>query len=163
MTTELSRQILEGGYWLVEPAADAEIALVVSGPLVAEVMSAREALSDDLPGLGVLVITSPDRLQRGWINARRSAITASSHVNDLLAKVPATAGLVTLLDGHSGALSWLGAVQSHRVVPLGVERFGQSGSIPELYGLYGLDEQAIIAAVARLCIEGIVSKGSWSR
>ena len=67
MTPDLSHQILEGGYWLVEPAADAEIALVVSGPPVQEVMSARQALSDDLSGLGVLVITSPNRLQRGWI------------------------------------------------------------------------------------------------
>jgi pyruvate dehydrogenase E1 component len=66
--------------------------------------------------------------------------------------------LVTILDGHSGALSWLGAVRSQRVVPLGVETFGQSGNIPDLYHAYGLDVDAIVDAVARLCIEAVLPR-----
>ena len=34
----------------------------------------------------------------------------------------------------------------HRVRPLGVEHFGQTGSIPELYKHYGIDANAIVAA-----------------
>ena len=50
-------------------------------------------------------------------------------------------------DGRlSEALSWLGGVHGHRVRALGVEHFGQSGSLPELYGHYGLDVNAILAA-----------------
>ena len=54
-----------------------------------------------------------------------------------------------MLDGHPAALSWLGAVRGQRVVPLGVESFGQSGDIPDLYRAYRLDAAAIIDAVAR--------------
>jgi pyruvate dehydrogenase E1 component len=46
-------------------------------------------------------------------------------------------------------LAWLGAVRGQRVVPLGVDRFGQSGDIPDLYREYGLDEDAILDACAQ--------------
>ena len=64
------------------------------------------------------------------------------------------ARLVTALDGHPAALSWLGSVASHRVVSLGVESFGQSGDIPDLYRHYRLDSDAIVDATARACLEG---------
>jgi pyruvate dehydrogenase E1 component len=161
MTPELSQQILEGAYWFVEPDPEAEIALIVSGSLAQEAIGAHRMLIEDLPGLGILMVTSADRLQQRWIRARRAGTPgASSHIDQLLAKVPRTAGLVTLLDGHSGALSWLGAVRSHRVVPLGVERFGQSGDIPELYRAYGLDEDAIIGAVAHLLVESLATRSA---
>jgi pyruvate dehydrogenase E1 component len=60
---------------------------------------------------------------------------------------------VTVIDGHPATLSWLGAVRQHRVVALGVEKFGQSGSVPDLYRTYGLDAEAIVGAAARLCVE----------
>ena len=47
-------------------------------------------------------------------------------------------------------LAWLGAVHGHRVRPLGVEHFGQTGSIPELYRHYGIDANAIVAAAAAI-------------
>ena len=56
---------------------------------------------------------------------------------------------MTVLDGHPATLSWLGSVARHRVVALGVDRFGQSGDIPDLYREYGLDVQAIVDAAAR--------------
>jgi pyruvate dehydrogenase E1 component len=71
-------------------------------------------------------------------------------VERLLRPLDRSSGLVTILDGHAATLSWLGSVRQQRVIPLGVERFGQSGSIPDLYHTYGLDADAIIGAVARL-------------
>ena len=50
---------------------------------------------------------------------------------------------------HSSERSWLGSVRGHRVVPLGIESFGQSGDIPDLYRTYRLDAAAIVDAVAR--------------
>jgi pyruvate dehydrogenase E1 component len=35
------------------------------------------------------------------------------------------------------------------VVPLGVDRFGQGGDIPDLYRAYGLDTDAILDACAQ--------------
>jgi pyruvate dehydrogenase E1 component len=63
-----------------------------------------------------------------------------------LAKVPRDCGIVSVLDGHPATLGWLGAVHGHRVRPLGVEHFGQTGTIAELYRHYGIDANAIIAA-----------------
>jgi pyruvate dehydrogenase E1 component len=158
MTSDLSEHILAGGYWLIEPSADAEVCLVVSGAVIEEARHAHEALAEDVPGAGLLVVTSADRLQRGWITAQRAPRAGTPcHVEQLLARAPRTSGLVTMLDGHSAALSWLGAVRHQRVVPLGVEKFGQSGSIPELYKAYGLDVDAIVGAVARLCVDNLAS------
>ena len=72
-----------------------------------------------------------------------------SPVERLLAPLSRDARLVTVLDGHPLALSWLGSVRGQRVVPLGIESFGQSGDIPDLYRTYKLDTAAIIDAVAR--------------
>jgi pyruvate dehydrogenase E1 component len=153
MTAELSEQILEGGYWLVEPGPGADVNIVACGPVIQEALDAHRAITEDIPGAGLLVITSPDRLQRGWIQARRNASSrAGSHVERLLAPIPSGAGLVTILDGHAATLSWLGAVNAHRLIPLGVERFGQSGNIPDLYHAYGIDADAILDAAARLCL-----------
>ena len=72
-----------------------------------------------------------------------------SPVERLLAPLSRDARLVTVLDGHPLALSWLGSVRGQRVVPLGIESFGQSGDIPDLYRTYKLDAAAIVDAVAR--------------
>ena len=76
----------------------------------------------------------------------RGLIHARSHIERLIADLPSNCGLVTVLDGHPATLAWLGAVNGHRVRPLGVEHFGQTGSIPDLYRHYGIDANAIVAA-----------------
>jgi pyruvate dehydrogenase E1 component len=64
----------------------------------------------------------------------------------LLADLPTNCGIVSVLDGHPATLAWLGAVYGHRVRGLGVEHFGQTGSLAELYRHYGIDANAIVAA-----------------
>ncbi|HEX8579606.1 MAG TPA: transketolase [Allosphingosinicella sp.] len=145
---------LAGGYWLRAPAEGAEAALVYSGALAPEALAAWEALKDDVPGLGLLAITSPDLLHRGW-SARAAGRwkgkgAEPSHVETLLAPLSRTAGLVTLLDGAPASLSWLGGVRGHRVSPLGVDRFGQTGDLQDLYREYRLDVDAIVEAAAEL-------------
>ena len=145
--------ILDGAYWLVEPAADAEVALVSCGPVLSEAQEAHRQMSEDLPGIGLLAVTSVDRLYHAWSSSQRQAPDSEpSPIETLLGALPSTAGLVTVLDGHPATLSWLGSVCQHRVVSLGVDRFGQSGDIPDLYRTYGLDTEAVIAATARLLV-----------
>jgi pyruvate dehydrogenase E1 component len=100
--------------------------------------------------VGVLAITSADRLSAGWHAAQRAREhgqrDACAHVEALLSELPRDAAIVTVADAYPEALSWLGGVLGHRVRALGVEHFGQSGSISELYGHYGLDVNAILAA-----------------
>ncbi len=146
-----------GGYWVRRPAQDAGAAIVYSGALAPEALDAWEQLAGDVPGLGLLAVTSPDLLHRGW-SARRAARWAGkpaglSHVETLLAPLASTAGLVTVLDGSPSALSWLGAVRGQRVSPLGVDRFGQTGDLIDLYRTYRIDADAIIDAAAELFIK----------
>jgi pyruvate dehydrogenase E1 component len=157
MTPELSQQILRGGYWLIEPSADTELCLICSGPVVQETLEAHQQLVEDIPGVGVLLVTSPDLLQRGWVNAQRADKAETPHVDTLLSRVPRDAALVTVLDAHSATLSWMGGVRKHRILPLGVDRFGQSGNIPDLYRAYGIDADAIVGAAARLCVRPLYS------
>lgn len=145
---------LKGGYWLRKPGPEAKAAIVFTGAVAPEALQAWEMLADDLPGLGLLNVTSPDLLHRGW-SARRAARWAGkkpelSHAETLLGALPPGAGLVTVLDGAPGALSWLGGVTGQRVSPLGVDRFGQCGDLPDLYRAYRLDAEAIIDATAEL-------------
>lgn len=145
---------LKGGYWLRKPGEGAEAAIVFTGVVAPEALQAWEQLADDLPGLGLLNVTSPDLLHRGW-SARRSARwdgrqAEPSHVETLLAALPPGVGLVTVIDGSPSALSWLGGVRGMRVSPLGTDRFGQTGDLPDLYRTYRLDADAIVEAAAEL-------------
>jgi len=77
-------------------------------------------------------------------------VHARSHIERLIDEVPGHCGLVTVLDGHPATLAWLGAVKGHRTRSLGVEHFGQTGSISDLYRHYGIDANAIIDAAEGL-------------
>ena len=147
---------LEGAYWLRQPDEGAQAAIIYSGAVAPEALSAWEQLQDDFPGLGLLAVTSPDRLHRGWSAtqaARWNGQTHNpSHIEQILAPLAPGAGLVTVLDGSPAALSWLGGVNGHKVSPLGTDRFGQTGDLPDLYRTYRLDSEAIIEAMAELCL-----------
>jgi pyruvate dehydrogenase E1 component len=146
---------LAGGYWLREPQPGAEAAIVAMGAVMPEALAAWEELSNDIPGLGLLAVTSPDLLHRGWTaaqSARWQDERKMSHVEQLLLKLSPNAGLVTLADAAPASLSWLGGVLGQRVAPLGVEKFGQTGNLAELYATYRLDGDAITEAVAELLL-----------
>ena len=148
---------LKGGYWLKPPAEGVGLAVAFTGALAPEALAAWEVLKEDVPGVGLLNVTSPGRLHQGWMARRAGRWTgragARSHVDALLAPLSPDAGLVTVIDGSPSALSWLGAVRGHRVSPLGVERFGQTGDLPDLYDLHRLDTEAIVDAAADLLMD----------
>jgi pyruvate dehydrogenase E1 component len=146
---------IKGAYWLREPAPDAEAAIVAMGAVMPEALAAWEELRDDIPGLGLLSITSPDLLHRGWTGAQAGRWQGErnpSHIEQLLSRLSPRAGLVTIADAAPASLSWLGGVLGQRVAPLGVEKFGQTGSLAELYATYRLDGDAITEAVAELLL-----------
>jgi pyruvate dehydrogenase E1 component len=144
---------IQGGYWLKRPAPAARAAIVYSGAVAPEALQAWDILSEDVPGLGLLAVTSPDLLHRGWVAreaGRWSGGSQPSHVEQLLSALPADAGLITMLDAAPASLSWLGGVRGQRVVPLGVDRFGQTGDLPDLFREYRLDPDAVVDACAAL-------------
>ncbi|GAN78718.1 hypothetical protein [Acidocella aminolytica] len=143
--------VLAGAHWITPPAPGAGLAIAYQGPMAAEAEKAFEIVREDVPGVGLLAITSPNRLYAGWRAAqrqRRQGIKAQSHIEETLSPLAPGAALVTVLDGHPAAHSWLGAVRGQRVMALGPDHFGQSGSVAELYREYEMDCDAILDACA---------------
>ncbi len=155
--TDWEADALKGGYWLRRPATGAEAAIAFTGAIAPEVLAAYDQLLDDIPGLGVLNVTSPDVLHREWSASKAARWTDKNpqtcHAEDLLSVLAPDAGIVTVIDGSPGALSWLGSLQGMRVSPLGTDRFGQTGDLPDLYAEYRLDSVAIIDAMAELFLK----------
>ena len=144
-------ELLQGAYWARPPAPGSELALVYVGAVAPEAIQAAEWLSEDLPGLGVLAVTSPSRLYADWREARLAH--RASHLDRLLVGLAPDAPLVTVMDGHPATLSWLGASGGRRVYPLGVDRFGQSADIPDLYRVHAIDADAIVGAAATALLD----------
>ncbi len=142
--------IIAGAYWLRPPAPGAQLALAYTGVVAPEAASAIGKLLNRNPGAGLLAITSADRLNAGWKAAQTARqhgqTNADSYIEELLQPLSRDAGLVTVIDGHPTTLSWLGAVHGHKVQALGVEHFGQTGTIDDLYETYRIGENAILEA-----------------
>jgi pyruvate dehydrogenase E1 component len=161
--TVLRRQVLAGAYRVVDASDLAAtgapvVHLVGSGAVLPEVLAAAQQLTDEGIAAHVVDVTSLDTLYGQWQASLRHGIHTAS--------VPALPGalrtvfgdrapLVTVHDAASHAMSWLGSALGVACVPLGVDGFGQSGSVPELYELHDLGPDAIVnAALAALSLAG---------
>ena len=146
----LAEDIVAGGYWLRRPGPNAEIVVACTGAVMPEAIDAVGLMAEDRRDIGLLAVTSADRLHSGWTAAQRAReggrAGARSTIERLLDGVPRHCGIVTVLDGHPATLAWLGSVHGHRTRPLGVETFGQTGTLADLYRHAGIDAQAIAAA-----------------
>jgi pyruvate dehydrogenase E1 component len=149
----LRADVLAGGYRLREPGGGpAELVLATCGPVVPEVLHAAHLL--ELEGVRTLVLdlTSPDRLYRGWRSTTARAadvgrsLAPSFHLARLLTPAERRLPIVTVHDAASHHLAWLGGVFGARVVAVGVDEFGQSGTIPDLYRTFGLASDQIVNA-----------------
>ena len=151
MDEELERGIIDGAYWMREPGPNAEVVIAFSGAVAPEAIQAVGLMAEDRRDVGLLNVTSADRLQAGWTAAQRARehglISGQSHIERLLAVVPNHCAIVTVTDGHPVTLGWLGSVLGHRTRALGVEHFGQTGTIADLYRHYGIDTRGILKAV----------------
>lgn len=148
-TSDSFRQgTIDGAYWLRDPGPNCELVIAYQGVVANEAISAAGRLAEMHRDIGVLAVTSADRLNAGWTAAQRDRARgnrkAASHVEKLFSKLPNHCVLLTLIDAHPATLSWLGAVGGHKTIPLGVEHFGQTGTIKDLYRHYGIDQDSIV-------------------
>ncbi len=155
----LRRQVLAGAYRLVDASGDPKapaVHLVASGAVVPEVLAAAQELKDEGVAAHVVDVTSADRLYRSWQHSIRHAIrraSAPSLPGCLRSAFPAPAPIVTVHDASSHTLSWLGSALGVPAVSLGVEGFGQSGTVADLYRANDLDPGSITnAALAALSL-----------
>ncbi|MEM8616926.1 MAG: transketolase, partial [Pseudomonadota bacterium] len=146
--------VLSGGYWRRQPSNGCPLVIAYTGAMAPEAEAAAALLEEDVPGLGLLAITSADVLHSGWQASSRAPWTgetpASCRVERLLSGLPRHCGIITLIDGAPSTLSWLGSVRGHRIRALGLETFGQTGDLQDLYAEYRLDSSAILDAAASL-------------
>jgi len=151
----LQEAMTDGAYWLRWPGPNAEVVVAYTGAVAVEAIEATGFIGESRRDVGLLAITSVDRLHAGWLAARRlrrdrRGVQHLSHIEKLLAPLARDCGIVTVIDGHPAALGWLGSVRGNRVEALGVERFGQTGTIDDLYRHNGIDANAIIDAAEAL-------------
>ncbi|MBC7578324.1 MAG: transketolase [Tardiphaga sp.] len=157
MTPELEQGITDGAYWLRQPGANCDLVIAYTGALAPEAIEATGLLGDSHRDIGLLAITSADRLHAGWTAARKIRRDRRNprhlcHIEKLLQALPRDCGIVTVLDGHPATLGWIGSVCGHRMEALGVEHFGQTGTIQDLYRHHGIDANAIIDAAEGLTV-----------
>ncbi|MEQ9691691.1 MAG: transketolase [Bauldia litoralis] len=147
---ELRQGIVDGAYWMRKPGPNCEVVVAYQGAIAPEAIEAIGLMAEDRRDVGLLAVTSADRLNAGWTAANRARerglVHARCHAERLLAEVPQHCGIVTVIDAHPATLGWLGSVLGHRVRPLGIEHFGQAGTLQDLYRHYGIDANAIVAA-----------------
>lgn len=136
----LRADMVAGAYWHAPPDETTTHVIAFAGAVAPE---AFEAAARRGPQTALLQVTSYDALASAWQSEGER-----SHAHRVLERVPRDAKLVTVLDGHPAALSWLGGVCGHRVRALGVASFGQSADIVDLYRAHGIDAEAIVSACA---------------
>ena len=151
--TELRRQVLEGGYRLLDwktatPAADPRslVHIATTGIMLPEAMEAAALLQAEGIAVNVLNLTSPRRLYENWRAAqwgRRPERTPSRLLSWLIPPDQRQAPIVTVQDGASHNLAWLGSLFGSYLIPLGVDDFGQSGTPADLYRHFEIDSRAI--------------------
>lgn len=151
---DMERHIVDGAYWMRRPGPNPDLVIAYSGVIAPEAIAAVGILGEQHRDIGLLAVTSADRLNAGWTAAQRmrerGMSDASSHIETLLADLPGHCGLVTVSDSHPATLGWLGSVHGNRTRSLGVEFFGQTGRIADLYDHYGIDTAAIVRAANAL-------------
>jgi len=157
----LRRQVLAGAYRLVdatETATDGAppVYLVGCGAVLPEVLQAAAELADEGIAATVVDVTSADRLYRAWQRTLRQGVrtaTAPSIPGALRTAFPDRAPVVTVHDAASHTMSWLGSALGVPAVSLGVDSFGQSGAVADLYRAHDLDAGSIVnAALAALSL-----------
>ena len=96
-------------------------------------------------------ITAADRVYRSWQRSIGSLaggrlVRSAGHLDELIAPTERAWPIVSVHDGSSHSLAWLGAAVGTRQVPLGVDRFGESGTIEYLYDVAGISTGHIVNA-----------------
>jgi pyruvate dehydrogenase E1 component len=139
---EVAREDVLGGGYRLRRADSAQVTIAAMGAVVPEALEAAEEI-----GAEVVCVTSADLLFRA-LQARSGLGEGDPAILERI--LPTARPLVTVLDGHPHTLSFLGAVHGVPIACLGVQRFGQSGDIGELYEHHQIDAESIVGAALDL-------------
>lgn len=136
------RQVVSGAY-VLRRAEKPSITLVGMGAVMVDVLSAADRLTARGVGADVVCVTSPGLLFEA-LQARGGLADGPSWILDQIFPTHRAAPMVTVLDGHPHTLAFLTGVNRVAGAALGVSRFGQVGSLDEVYRYHGLDSDSIV-------------------
>lgn len=154
----LQQQVLAGGYRLLDWRAaninaspDTVVNIAATGAMLPEAVEAVNFLWKEGVAANLLNLVSPRTLFEQWQSARQSqmqnaGVDASDLFAHLVAKPERHSPIVTVQDGGSHSLAWLGSVFGSPVIALGVDDFGQSGARADLYRHFGIGSDQIAEA-----------------
>lgn len=142
---ERRRQVLAGGYRLLDGGPNSPLHLVCQGAIVPEVLAVAEELRTLLgTPPSVICVTSADLLFRAMQARRGLDTTDASILTELFGDRPTP--LVTIIDGHPHTLAFLAGINGSPISCLGVTGFGQSGNLSDVYRYHGIDTTTILGA-----------------
>jgi len=142
------RQVVAGAYPL-RRRDDATVSIAAMGAVIPEALAAADRLEAAGTIADVICVTSPDLLYRA-VRARQGHDQAESWILDQVFAADRATPLVTVLDGHPHTLAFLATINRVPTTALGVTRFGQSGSLEDVYRHHGLDADSIVRAALDL-------------
>jgi pyruvate dehydrogenase E1 component len=143
------RGVLAGGYRIRSADSTPRITLVGVGVVMPEVAAAADELDEAGIAADVICLSSPDLVFRA-LRARQGLAEGDDTVLDELFPASRKAPIVAVLDGHPHTLAFLGAIRSAPIALLGVDDFGQSGDVDDLYRHFGIDAETIVGAALDL-------------
>ena len=142
------RQAVAGAYPLRRRERP-RVTIAAMGAVVPEALAAADRLDAMGADADVVCVTSPDLLFRA-LRARQGRDDAPDWILDQAFPANRATPLVTVLDGHPHTLAFLATIHGVPGAPLGVTRFGQSGSIEDVHRYHAIDTQAIMQAALDL-------------
>ena len=147
--------ILSGGYWLEKSSKKSDVIIVFSGVMAPEVLEAAEIMKEDELNISILSVSSNDRLYKNWKQTHKDrslGINNKSRIEELFENTNKECVIISVNDAHSSSLTWIGGALGKKIISLGVDEFGQSGNLKDLYKHYSLDAEAIVDACAQVLI-----------
>ncbi len=150
----LRSMVLAGGYRLVDGPEDGRpaVTIVTTGAMAPEAIAAAEELDDEGVQATVVHLTSPDRTYQSWRSgyaastSSPSVIRAPSHLHRLIPAEERRRPIISVHDAASHSLAWLGSAIGTRQYALGVDRFGESGTVADLHEITGISAGNIVNA-----------------
>ena len=152
LSNSIKNDLIKGGYWFYKPEKKLDLLFICTGVIVGEVLNAVEAMKEDNLNIGLFIVSSPDRLYQDWLESTKKT-NFTSFIERQLSIIEISTPIITIIDGHSSSLSWIGSVKGQRIIPLGVNNFGQSGDLNEIYKISEIDLNSIVDRIANFILE----------
>ncbi len=149
----LRAAVLDGGYRLVDVPVDGRpaVTIVTTGAMAPEAVAAASELDAEGVAATVLHLTAPGRVYRSARASYSSIVDGAvirrpSHLHRLVPADERSRPVVSVHDAASHSLAWVGSALGTRQLSLGVDRFGESGTIADLHAVTGIAAGDIVNA-----------------